>query len=78
MGAVVGPFAQGRHPLAGRDHRRVAARRDRIAVATGLQPQDAEAVLRVVEGDPLDETRENFGFGLSLLTHAPCPNWSKA
>ena len=76
MGAVVGPFARGRHPLAGRDHRRMAHRRDQIAMASGLQPQDAEAVLRVVEGDPLDETRENFGFGVCLLTHAPSAKWS--
>ena len=30
----------------------------------------------VVEGDPLDETRENFGFGVCLLTHPPSANWS--
>ena len=43
-------------------------------MASRLQPQDAEAVLRVVEGDPLDETRENFGLGVCLLTHATSAN----
>jgi hypothetical protein len=71
MGAVVGPFAGGRHPLAGRDHRRMAHRRDKIAVAARLEPQDAEAVFRVVEGDPLDEARENFGIGVCVLPPAP-------
>jgi hypothetical protein len=31
-----------------------------IAVASGLRPEHAEAVLGVVEGNPLDETGEHF------------------
>ena len=31
-----------------------------ITVAARLRPWNAEAVLVVVEGDPLDEARENF------------------
>ena len=31
-----------------------------IAVAARLRPEHAEAVLGVVEGDPLDEAGENF------------------
>ena len=31
-----------------------------IAVAARLRPEHAEAVLGVVEGDPLDEACENF------------------
>jgi acetolactate synthase regulatory subunit len=31
-----------------------------IAVAARFRPENAEAVLRVVEGDPLHKARENF------------------
>ena len=31
-----------------------------IAVSARLRPEHAEAVLGVVEGDPLDEAGENF------------------
>ena len=31
-----------------------------IAVATRLRPENAEAVLGVMEGHPLDEAGENF------------------
>ena len=31
-----------------------------IAVAARLRPENAEAVLGVVEGDPLDEAGEHF------------------
>ena len=69
MGAVVGPFARRRHPLAGRNHRRVADRGDQVAMAPGLEPQDAEAVLRVVERDPLDEARQGLRPLVRLLSH---------
>ena len=42
----------------------------RSAMATRLEPQNAEAVFRFVEGDPLDKARENFGPGVCVLTHA--------
>src|SRR5208282_1563102 len=32
----------------------------KIAVTARLRPQNAEAVLRIVEGDPLDEASEHF------------------
>ena len=47
-------------PLAGGDDGRVAHDGDQIAVAARLRPEHAEAVLGVVEGDPLDEACENF------------------
>jgi hypothetical protein len=31
-----------------------------IAVAARLRPENAEAVLAIVEGDPLHKARENF------------------
>jgi hypothetical protein len=69
VGAVVGPVAGGRHPLAGRNHRSVADRRDQVAMATRLKPQNAEAVVRVVEGDPLDEASQEFHLGVALIAH---------
>jgi hypothetical protein len=41
--------------LAGRDHRSVAEDGDQVALAAGFDPQHAEAVLVVVEGDALNE-----------------------
>jgi hypothetical protein len=43
--------------------------RDQFAVATGLDPQNAETVLLIVERDALHETSQHFpigryGFGL--------------
>ena len=60
MGAVVDPFARRRDPLAGGDRRRVADDGHQIAMSARLHPQNAEAVLGVVEGDPLDEAGEHF------------------
>jgi len=36
---------------------------DEIAVAESFDPQDAEAVLHVVEGDALDQTGKKLGCG---------------
>src|ERR1700692_1394925 len=60
MGVVVDPFARCRNPLACRDSGGVADDRDQIAMATGLCPQNAEAVLAIMEGDTLDEARQYF------------------
>ena len=60
MGAVVDPFARRRDPLAGGDRRGVADDGHQIAMSACLRPQNAEAVLGVVEGDPLDEAGEHF------------------
>ena len=70
MGAVVRPLARGRHLLTCGDHRCVAHGGDQIAMAPRIEPQNAEAVFRFVEGDPLDEARENFVPGVCVLTHA--------
>ena len=60
VGAVVDPFARRGDPLAGGDRRGVADDGHQIAMAACLHPQNAEAVLGVVEGDPLDEAGEHF------------------
>jgi hypothetical protein len=53
----------------------VIHRRDQIAMASRLDAQHAEAVLRIVEGDPLDEAGKHFRFGFRLLPHASSANW---
>jgi phytoene dehydrogenase-like protein len=60
--AVVDPSSARLHELAGRDHRGVAENGDQVALAARFDPQDAEAVLRVVEGDTLDQTGQNLGW----------------
>ncbi len=60
MGAVVDPFARRRDPFAGGDHGSVTDDGDQFAVAARLDPENAEAVFGVVEGDPLDEAGQNF------------------
>ena len=54
MGAVVDPFAGRGDPLARRDGRGVADDRHQIAVSARLGPENTEAVLGVLEGDPLN------------------------
>ena len=45
--------------------------RHRIAVSARLRPEDAEAVLGIVESDPLEETGKHFmGRGWRLRLHA--------
>lgn len=53
VGAVVDPFARRRAPLPGPHHRGSAHHRDKIAMAPGLRPENAEAVLGGVVGDAL-------------------------
>ena len=60
MRAVVDPFARCRDPLAGGDRRRMADDGHQIPMAARLCPQNAETVLGVVEGNPLDEAGEHF------------------
>jgi len=43
VGTVVDPVAGGRNPLAGRDRGGMADQGDQLAVATGLNPDDAKA-----------------------------------
>jgi hypothetical protein len=49
--------------LAGRDHRGMADYRDEIALTPGFDPQNAKAVLGVVEGDAVDRPGQDFGWG---------------
>ena len=58
---VVGPRAGGLDELAGRDHGGVPGHGDEVALPAGLQTQDTEAVLLVVEGHALDEAGEVLG-----------------
>jgi len=50
----------GGDPLTGGDRRRVADDGHQVAMSAGLRPENAEAVLGVVEGDALDETGKNI------------------
>src|SRR5712691_9843965 len=76
MGVVVDPFARCRNPLACRDSGSVADDRDQIAMATGLCPQNAEAVLAIMESDTLDKARQYFlGRWFLLWPHLYCRCW---
>src|SRR6267154_1923669 len=79
MGVVVDPLARCRNPLACRDSGGVADDRDQIAMATGLCPQNAEAVLAIVEGDTLDKARQYFlGRWFLLWPHLCCHCWRQS
>jgi hypothetical protein len=60
MAPVVHPFAGRGDPLAGGDRRGMADDGHQVAMSTGLRPENAEAVLGVVEGDALDEAGKNL------------------
>jgi hypothetical protein len=60
MGAIVHPFSRRRDPLAGGNACRVADHRHEVAMAAGLRPQHAEAILGIVESDALDEASQHF------------------
>jgi hypothetical protein len=60
VGAIVDPFARRGDPLAGGDDGGVAHDGYQIAVAARLRPENAKAVLSVMESDPLDESGEHF------------------
>src|SRR6266567_2296370 len=57
------PAAGGRNPLAGRDRGGVADQGDQLALAPGLDPQDAKAVLGVLVSDALDQSGEHLTIG---------------
>jgi hypothetical protein len=61
MGAVVDPGPARLNELAGRDHRGMADQGDEIALASRFDTQNAEAVLGVVERDPVDQPSQDFG-----------------
>ena len=60
VGAVVDPFARRGDPLAGRNGGGMADHGHQVAMPARLDPQNAKAVLGIVVGDALDETRQNF------------------
>lgn len=73
MRDVVDPGAAGPHELAGGDRRRVADHGNQIALAAGLHPQDAEPILRVVEGHPFHHPGKGAP---RALQRQPCPRAS--
>src|SRR5947207_2858962 len=70
VGTVIGPAAAGLHEFAGRNQRRVADDRDRLAAAARLDPQHAEAGLPAMKHDPFDEPGENLAV-LARLGYRP-------
>jgi hypothetical protein len=76
MGAVVRPFTGGSDPLPGGDRGRVADHRDQVAVAAGLDAEDADAVPRVVVGDPLNEACENLAVAIRAGHACLLRGWS--
>ena len=70
MGAVVDPGPRCADELAGRDQRRVADHGDGVALAARLDPQDAEAGLGAVEGDPLDQPGQGLGWGCRRIARS--------
>jgi hypothetical protein len=59
--AVVNPGPARLDELAGRDHRCMANEGDEIALAAGFDRQNAEAVLGVVERNPVDQPSQDLG-----------------
>ena len=60
MGAIVLPNAARRHPFTSRNRRRVSDNGEKVLVAPRFNPQNAEAVLLVVERDPLHKPGKNL------------------
>ena len=60
MGAVVDPLPGGGDPFPGRHHGGVTDHGDQIAMSPCPGPQHAEAVLRIVEGDALDQSGQDL------------------
>ena len=60
VGAIVDPFAGCGDPLPGRADRGMADDGHQVAMTARFRPEDAKAVLSIVEGDPLDKAGEHF------------------
>jgi hypothetical protein len=60
MSTVVDPFARGGDPLAGGDRGGMPDGGHQVTMSARLDAQNAEAVLGIVVGDSLDETREHL------------------
>src|SRR5215471_20875717 len=58
--AVVDPGPARLDELAGGDHRGMSDEGNEIALATGFDPQNAEAVVGVMEGDAVDQARQDL------------------
>jgi len=70
---IVDPAAARLNEFAGRDHRGMAENRDQVALASGLDPQHAEAVLGIVKGDAIDESGQRLGWRARFRRlHHPC------
>ena len=68
VGTVVDPGPTCLNELAGRDHRGMANERDEIALAAGVDTQNAEAVLGVVERDrSTSPANSSAGVGVLVL-----------
>src|SRR5262249_19833700 len=67
MSAIIRPVTRGRDPLARRNYRRMSNDRDEIAVASGLHPDDAEAVLGVLIGDAFNQSSKDLPVGWQWL-----------
>ena len=63
MGAVVVPDAGRLDELTRRDRGGMADDGDQVAMPTRLDAEDAEPVLRIMEGHPLDQTGQNLPVG---------------
>jgi hypothetical protein len=63
VGAVVDPGSTCLDELASRDHRGMTDEGDEIALASSFDTQNAEAVLGVVERDPIDQPSQDLGRG---------------
>src|ERR1035437_5160941 len=63
MGVIVDAFTRCRNPLACRDDGSVTDDRDKIAMATGFNPNDAKAILGVVVSHPLDQSGQHIAIG---------------
>ena len=60
VGAVIGPVAGSRDPLAGADHSGVANNGDEIAVPPRLDPNDAKTVVGILVGDALNQPGQHL------------------
>src|SRR5205823_9092312 len=70
VGAVIGPGPARLHEFSGRDQGRMTDDCHRLAPATRLDPQHAEAGLRAVKHNPFDEPGEDLAV-LVCLSYCP-------
>jgi hypothetical protein len=60
MGVVVDPVARGRNPFSCGDRGGVADDGDQVTMATRLDPENAKAILGIVERNSFDKARQDF------------------